>query len=292
MPALSAHHRSSSTKLLLIGDSGAGKTGALASLAAAGYNLRILDFDNGLSSLVEFCTHPNSQYVKADPKVAERVTYATCTDPMKTVNGRIYARKAEAWPKALKLLSEWKTDTEDLGKLETWGPKDVLVIDSLTKMGDVAMNHHLQMNAALGAVRTQNEWRRDIGAVQTMLKDVLQLLFDAGLACNVVILSHIRMVDEKVAAGGTGQEGGSSNMVGYPSAVGASLSPQIPRWFDSVLVAKAEGSGSSVRRKIYTQPQLIGGYVVNAKNAAPLTVKKDYPLETGLADYFKDVRGA
>ena len=48
MPNLSKHQSSEFTKLLLMGDSKSGKTGALASLVLAGYKLRILDFDNGL----------------------------------------------------------------------------------------------------------------------------------------------------------------------------------------------------------------------------------------------------
>jgi hypothetical protein len=295
MPSLKDHHRSTSTKMLLIGDSGSGKTGALAALAADGYNLRILDFDNGLSALVEYLTTPSSLYVagkppfKPVPDAVGRVHYSTCTDEMKQANGRIWAKKAEAWAKALKLLDNWEEDGVKFGPLSSWGPKDILVIDTLTKMCDVAMNHHLQMNAALGTVRTQNEWRRDIGAVQQMVRDVLQLLFDKNVACNVIINSHITMVNDQGVA--PGADGTSSSATGYPSAVGRALSPHIPRWFDSVLIAKATGSGTAVRRQIFTGPQNVAGQIVNAKNAAPLSVKPTYGLELGLAEYFRAVRG-
>jgi hypothetical protein len=53
MPNLANHQSSNFTKLLLIGDSGSGKTGSLTSLVAAGYKLRIWDFDNGLDPLVQ-----------------------------------------------------------------------------------------------------------------------------------------------------------------------------------------------------------------------------------------------
>ena len=58
MPALSDHQSSQTTKMLFIGDSGSGKTGALASLAAAGYNLRILDVDNGVDILANLLRDP------------------------------------------------------------------------------------------------------------------------------------------------------------------------------------------------------------------------------------------
>lgn len=294
MPAITQHHSADYTKMLLIGDSGTGKTGALASLAACGYNLRILDFDNGLSVLTNYLVDPTSPYVKLAPQAPERVFFETCTDKMKTVNGRIYAAKAEAWPKAVKLLDLWKTPDSDFGKLETWGPNDILVIDSLSKMSDAALNFHLMSNSALGTARTQNEARRDIGAAQTMLKDALQLLYDSHIKTNVIVISHITMVTE--SGGAPGQDPSkpgefAASATGYPSAIGRALSPQIPRWFDTVLLARTSGLGQSVRRQIFTRPQNISGQVIAAKNAAPLRVKDSYPLSTGLAEYMFDNQG-
>ena len=61
MPKGSQHSSASLTKMLLIGESGSGKSGALASLAAADYKLRILDFDNGLDFLMRYMrkNHPD-----------------------------------------------------------------------------------------------------------------------------------------------------------------------------------------------------------------------------------------
>ena len=54
MPSLTQHQSNDYTKMLIIGDSGTGKTGSLTSLVAAGYKLRILDMDNGLETLKQF----------------------------------------------------------------------------------------------------------------------------------------------------------------------------------------------------------------------------------------------
>ena len=54
MASIRNHTSTDVTKLLLVGDSGSGKTATLATLANAGYNLRILDFDDGLAILPEF----------------------------------------------------------------------------------------------------------------------------------------------------------------------------------------------------------------------------------------------
>ena len=48
MANIAKHISADVTKLLLVGDSGSGKTAALAALANAGKNLRILDYDDGL----------------------------------------------------------------------------------------------------------------------------------------------------------------------------------------------------------------------------------------------------
>lgn len=277
--------------MLYIGDSGSGKTGSLASLAAAGYNLRILDMDNGLDVLKSYLTDPNSSYVKQDPKVAERVQFVTLTDPMKNINGNLIPAKAIAWQKAMMMLNHWQEKDDkgnvvvDLGKVVDWTTQDILVIDSLSMLSTAAMNFHLSMNGKLGASRTQNEARRDIGASQSLLRSLLELLYDQSIKCNVILTAHITLVTES-GLSPQSEDARGETVTGYPSAIGRALSPHIPRYFNSMLLAKTTGSGTGTRHKIYTKSQGI----IGAKNTAPLKVAPDYPLESGLADYFKAVR--
>lgn len=272
--------------MLFIGDSGAGKTGAIASLAAEGYKVRILDFDNGLDILRNYLTDPSSPYVKKNPRVVENVSYKTLTDPMRQVNGILMPGKAQAWIEAMKMLHDWVDGDEKLGSVTSWGPDSVLVIDSLSMLCTVAMNFHLSMNNALGKVRTQNEGRRDIGATQELVRKLLDMLYSDSIKCNIVMISHITTVND---IGGKPEEKNEAAN-GYPSAVGRALSPHIPRWFNSMLIARTVGVGPAAKHKIYTSSQNIGGVLVNAKNSAPLKVAAEYPLETGLADYFRAVQ--
>lgn len=292
MPMLSQHHAQRTTKMLLIGDSGSGKTGALASLAAAGYNLRILDTDNGIDILLNYLTNPSSTYVKQNPKAAENVMYKTCTDTMRTIGGKIYPTKTDAWQTVIQSLEHWKEPAADgrpavdLGRLVDWTPKEILVIDSLSTLSTAAYNFALFMNGKLGATNlTQNEARRMVWAAQDMLRTLLQMLYDSNVKCNVIVTSHITFVNE---LGERPQDDEKPNMQGYPSAIGRALSPHIPRYFNTVLFAKTVGSGPAARHKIYTTPQ----GVVNVKSSAPLSVSPEYPLETGLADYFAALRKA
>lgn len=271
-----------------------GKTGALASLAQAGYNLRILDLDNGLDVLKNYLTDPGSPYVKADPQIASRVNFVTLTDPIKNINGKLVVQSPSVWRKTMELLTEWKIKLpdgteENLGKLSSWTSQDVIVIDSLSFLATAAMNHHLGMNGALLKDLTQNEARRAIGAGQNLLRDFLNLIFDSSIKCNVIVTAHITFVtDEGTAPRSVEGAAPSGAPQGYPAAIGRALSPHIPRYFNNMLIARASGPG---RRRLYTDTQAVGTQIINAKSSAPMRVKPDYAIETGLAEYFKAVRG-
>lgn len=268
MPPLSQHQSGQTTKMLLVGDSGAGKSGALASLAQAGYNLRILDIDNGLDVLANLLSDPASPYGK---EALARVSFQTITDPMKSMAGRLIPTKASVWQRAMTQLNGWKTETEDFGPIATWTSQDVLVIDSLTFISNAALNFILAMNARLGQQPQQSDWYQ----AQQLVEGMLQMLYDDGVKCNVIVTSHITYI---------GEENGPQR--GYPSTLGKSLPPKVGRYFNTILMAKSSGQGTALKRKLVTN---VTG-LIELKNSAPTKVKPEYPLETGLADYFKDIR--
>lgn len=268
MGKLAEHESAQTTKLLFIGDSGSGKSGALASLAAAGYNLRIIDLDNGLDVLANLLRDPKGPY---GAEALGRVEYETITDKMKPgPGGKLIPSKATVWQRATQLMTNWKTPSAEFGPLEQWGPQDVLVIDSLTMLSTAALNLVLMMNNRLGGRVEQSDWY----AGQQLIEGLCQMLYDEAVKCNVIITSHIAFI-------------GPENLErGYPSTLGKSLPPKIGRYFNTILMAKTTGQGSALKRKILTQTS----GQVELKNTAPLKVKAEYPLESGLAEYFKDVR--
>src|SRR6266478_131479 len=101
MPLIRDHPSSSTTKLLLIGHSSSGKTGSLASLPPAGFNLRIIDLDNGLDILKSYLTDSTSPYVKQDPECASRVSSITLTDSKIHSGGRVFSKSATVWKRAM-----------------------------------------------------------------------------------------------------------------------------------------------------------------------------------------------
>ena len=116
MPTLADHHAGQVIKLLNVGSSGAGKTGALASLALAGYHLYILDYDGGPG-------HPR-QLADDHPDALARVTYAALRDEVVFQNGIPRVKPPiHAYADAGKQLAEWNA----------WDftPRDVIVLDTL-----------------------------------------------------------------------------------------------------------------------------------------------------------------
>lgn len=266
MPSLKDHHSSETTKLLFVGDSGSGKTGALASLAAAGYKIRILDLDNGVDVLRDLLT--SSKYPK---EAVGNVDYVTITEPMKNVGGKLIPAKASVWQRTVGMLGEWKDGDTSLGSITSWDSKTVLVIDSLTMLSDAALSYILAMNGRLGQHPHQSDW----GLAQVLVENLLRMLYDESVKCNVIINCHIKPM---------GDEGGAEKY--YPSTLGKALPPKVGRYFNSVLLAQTSGRGQSVKRLIYTTSQ----GTVECKTTAPTKMPASFPLETGLADYFQLVR--
>jgi len=276
MPNLAQYQSGETTKAIVMGDSGGGKSGALASLAHVGYKLHIMDTDNGLDVLKNLLLDPNSRY---SPKAIENVDAITITEKMVPKQGIVVPASAKAWSKCISLFDKWDDGQGlNLGSIFTWGPQDILVIDSLTMLCNFCMNHIKAMNNRLQSDPYQSDW----GEAQRQIEAVLQTLYDSQLKCNVIVNCHITRIgqEESVVSekGVVSKYTVSGTERGYPSTLGKALSPKVGRYFNTALLC--EGG------KIYTKTRGI----VNLKNTNPVSVPGSFPLETGLADYFKAVR--
>lgn len=268
MAALDASPTSNVIHALCIGVNGSGKTGALVSLAKAGYNLRVLDFDGGTEIL--------KQLLKNDPDAMARVDVETFVDKYAVQLGTGALRPVptcNAFEKAMATLLKWP----QFGNPQTWTPREVLVIDTLTFSGRAAMNHVAKMKGKLASVdpKDQHPSQPDWGDAMALQENMCALL--SGLPCHVLVNSHITYLSPE---GETAQQG-------FPSALGSKLPPKIGGYFNSTLFYGQEGFGNNKKRVIYTK----ASSVVQTKTPAPGLVKDSYPLETGLADYFKALHG-
>lgn len=261
MPSLGQLTDNPAIKMILMGDSGTGKTGSLVSLVKAGYKLRILDFDSGL--------HVLGLMVKRQcPELLGNVMYRTLDDKYEA-NASGTVIKPYAWVEACKMINRWKFKERDgsevdLGSPWTWGLDTILVIDSLTFLSQSAFNWAEGLNP--DAKDRRNLYFEAQGAVEHMLAELKADTFYT----NVIVISHIKYM--------TRQDGQTK---GYPVSVGSALSPNIPQYFNSMLQVLTKRSGRTI--------QTLSSPLVDLKN--PAAFGEELPLETGLAQFFAHLKG-
>lgn len=245
-------------KALVIGDSGTGKTGALASLVKEGYKLRVLDFDNKLAGGIL------PQVIKTQcPEKLGNVEYEPLRDKFKSSSlGPVADGIPQAYTKGLALMDKWSDGTVP----SQWGPEYVFVLDSLTFFSDAAFNWSRAMNPS---AKDPRQW---FYTAQQGVEHTLALLTAASFNTNVIVISHVSWVDRP-----------DGTMKGYPSSVGKALGPTIPAYFDNMVLCQTVAG----KRTIQTVPTAL----VDLKNPAAFKMATSYPIENGLADFFKTLRG-
>jgi len=254
MPKGSEHKSANITKMLLIGESGSGKTGALASLAVAGYKLRIIDLDNGLDYLMNYMR-------KRHPDKLDNIEYVSIRDKMKATSaGFIPAGVPNAYTKAIGLMDKW----EDGTRPSEWGHDYILVVDSLTFLGNAAHNWKEALNPGAKEPRTI------FYAAQQAVEEVLAALTGDDFNANVIVTSHVRWMER-----------GDGTTKAFPTAIGGALGPKIPTYFNSLCLCETVGSGATTKRQIRTAPTVF----LDLKN--PADISAPLPIESGLADFFK-----
>lgn len=259
MPSLTSFNREF-VKIMLVGHSGAGKTGALTSLAKAGYRLRILDLDAGLDALIN--------HIEAEcPEALDRVDFMAFRDTYKVgPAGPQVAGAPKAFVNAVRALDKWEDDSTPA----EWGADTILVIDSLTNLGRAAFAWARQMNPA------SKEPRQWYMAAQSALEDVIATATGPEFKTNLIVMSHI---DLRSMPDGTFQ--------GFATSIGQALGPKLPRYFNTMIALEAKGQGKNVKRVLRTVPTA----TLTLKNPAPMKIEAEYPIETGLATVFSKLAG-
>lgn len=262
MPSLDQHSASSIVRLLNIGENGTGKTGALASLALAGYSLHILDYDNGLDILANVLRERGF-------KDWHKVNYTTLRD--KVIHGP-KGMQVKAPPTAFNAagatLKEWKADE--------FGPQDVIVLDTLSGFTEAGMNAATFAGGRLNDRPQLQDW----GWMADRTRLFIEMLTSDDMKCNLIVNTHIRYF--------SGDDETSTQARGVPNAKGQEIPRTIARYFNTVTLSRSVGSGPGTKRVISTQPQ----GVVEVKTSNPIGVKPQYPIDTGLADLFRDLTGS
>lgn len=253
-------------KTLFVGDSGTGKTGALLSLIMAGYNIKMLDFDNGADTLVQLIK-------KYCPERLHQFDYITLRDKFKAdpVHGIKIDGNAKAYKQGIKYLGKWDDDTLPA----EWGKDTIFVLDTLSSFGRAAFLW-AQSLSPLSNAGNKADGRQWYGTAQDSVKLVLDLLTSKEFKCHVIVTSHVQLIEVQ-----------KDVYKGQVSAIGKALGSDIPKVFNTMLQAESIGTGDSVKRTILTKST---GLMEN-KTTIPWALEKKLPLETGLATIFEKVTG-
>lgn len=262
-------------RIMLVGHPGAGKTGALACLANAGFKLRILDFDGNLEPLL----------MHTKPEFLQNIDAVFLED--RTKGGPQFTEivgQPKAFITALRLMDEWKYTEADgtevnLGKSSEWGDDTVVVMDSLTTMGDAAMN---RARASLNKTRmntTDGTW----GLAMDEQAAFIERLTSGSNRHHVIVLSHLKMIGPKEVRKGDDDVSKEikERLVDlvptryFPSALGWQLPQKIGAAFPTIILLEPEYRGNSAKRKLRTLPRA----ELDLKVPAP-----DLPVDLDVSD--------
>jgi hypothetical protein len=270
MAAIGTLSQTEPVKMLVVGNSGSGKTGALLSLARKGFKLRIADFDNGApGTLLPLMTEAEKTSLDidvipfADQMKQMPVFLEKGKPPLKVMQ---VVSNPDAWENFQAVFDNWPGK----GSIMSWKADTIFVLDSLSFASQSALRHVLRINNRNGLQPYQSDW----GDAMRDVEAILATLYNPLIKCHVIVTSHILFVGEEETPGVDKREG-------YPMTIGNKLSPRVPRYFNSMIRTKSQRTGSDTNRKIITK----GDVGIELKVPVP-SISAVLPQETGLADIF------
>lgn len=241
-------------KILLQGDSGVGKTHALATMVEwaekNGREVFVLFTENGLETLLGYWRDPPLDPTSGKPLWPPRpvpknlhwhvsripaMDLKTLTAAAKDTGNMEYLALTQMKDgergynnpayKLLEVLANFPDDRtgEKFGNIGTWGPEKVFAIDSLSELA----NAYVMMVIGKKPAMAQNEY----GVAQRNLINFLRFQTQS-LRCTFILTAHLqRQVNEITGA--------TSLMT---KAIGKAMSDDIPQLFSEVILCYREGA--------------------------------------------------
>lgn len=245
-------------RMMIVGYPGTAKTGGIASLANAGYKIRMIDYDGNSQSLVTF----------TDKDKLSNIDIVYLEDRMR--NGDRFIETTgipTAFRAGLNLLDEWKYKEEDgtevsLGKSKDWGCDTIVVVDSLTSMGQASFRRQQSLSNKTPLNTTEQVW----GLAMAQQEAFIEKVTSESNNFHVIVLSHLKMVgpkdirkeDEDVSKDLKERIADLVPTRLFPSALGRALPPVIGGHFPTLIEAANEFTARGVNRvfKVIPRPEL------------------------------------
>lgn len=230
-------------KIILMGDSGTGKTYAIRTLLDAGVTPFIIFTEPGMETLGTLLNDCHWKYIPPSQlgfegmrKIASMVNTLDYDgiSKMKDSNKNKYQEMLKVIDQCNNFVDQ---NGESFGDVSTWGTDKCLVIDSLSGLSDMAS----QLTVGGKPVKGPSDWQ----VAQNMIKFLLDKL-TTGCHCSMVLISHLAREKDEVS--------GAMNIT--VNTLGSKLAPEIPRYFSDVIRTVREGdkytwstSGSNISVK-------------------------------------------
>ena len=251
-----------SVRMLLTGFPGSGKTGSLASLANAGFKLRVVDFDGNPESLLAF----------TDESALANIDIVSLEDPISASGAFVgVSGVPTAFVKGVRLLDQWRYEDPDgvddgkgkkwvdLGKSKDWGPDTIVVVDGLTGMGAAAFARARAMANKTPQNTTLAVWGHAMEEQMAFVKR----LTSAQNRHHVIVISHLKMIGPKDIQATDDQltrdlKERVADLVPtrfYPSALGRALPENIAGEFPVVVNIENVARGKTVTRRFNFYPR-------------------------------------
>lgn len=268
-----------------------GKTGAIVALLNAGYKVRVLDFEGNYDVLLKF----------AKPEALKNLDIVTIQDKQASDGATPFdsteAPKEMGYSRALQQLKDWKTTNEKgepitLGAAYTWGPDVVLVIDNLTRLGEMSNRRARRIKNQKAGQSTANTW----GLAVDELVAFLQWLTRKTNKFHLVVLAHWQMLGPEVPMSSSSEDTEIKDLKTqiateraamletklFPKGVTKENSRNIGSFLPVLLEAKRIVKGTKVERVLLTETDEAIDLAFPVPGA-----DKQYPISTGLATIFE-----
>ena len=246
-------------KILLIGDSGTGKTHSLASLIPAGITPFVIATEqNFLQVAKEYLgTKMHYKYISPKPNhgLDEIIDMTTKINQLSYENlCKVVDPFKQAHRKILDVLTtcnKFVCDccNKDWGSVMDWGTDRALCVDSLSGLSDMAF--------ALVVGNKPVRALPDYGVAQNALRMFLDPM-TTQTKCMFILISHIDREKDEITGGTTITA----------RTIGQKLGPDLPRMFSDVIRARREGD-TYTWDTADSQSTVVARHIATASNQPP-----------------------
>lgn len=217
--------------VLLLGESGSGKTRSLITLIPAGITPFIVFTEPERAVLADTpCPKLHWMYVQpgisswADLKEMLRVVNSLSNDALQKMPG-VDKQKHNQVLNLVAALGNFKCDRcgEAFGDVSLWDNNRAIVLDSLSGLNELAMANTVGGKTVL----TQPDWGVAMKSEEVLIK----------MLCNVpramfILIAHMAMERDEL----------SGRILKMPSALGRKVAPELPKNFSDVIAVIREGT--------------------------------------------------